>query len=162
MSGLADVRTVSVPRTAVATLHDHLRKVGCHGHEGMGLWVGVRQDGHFTVRDAVIPAQRHIRTAEGVCVVMDADELHRLNVWLFKNRLTLLAQIHSHPGRAYHSKMDDETSVATAVGCLSLVVPDFAAAPFDLGRTAAYRLDAEGRWIELKRPDLMRLITITD
>ena len=162
MSGLSDIQTVSVPRAAVTTLHDHLRAVGSKGHEGLGLWVGVREHAHFDVRGTFIPAQRHIRTADGVCVVTEADELHRFNVWLFKNKLTLLAQIHSHPGRAYHSRTDDENAVATVVGSLSLVVPDFASAPFDLARTAAYRLDGAGRWVEVRRPDLMRLITITE
>jgi len=162
MSGLADVRTVSVTRTAVTALHDHLRAVGRKGHEGLGLWVGIKEETHFVVRGTLIPAQRHIRTADGVCVIMEADELHRVNVWLFKNRLTLLAQIHSRPGRAYHSRTDDENAVAAAVGSLSLVVPDFARAPFDLGRIAGYRLDAAGRWIEVRQSDLMRLITITE
>lgn len=162
MTGLADVRTVSVPRGAVTTVHDHLRAVGKDGYEGLGLWVGVKQGTHFAVRGAFIPAQRHIRTADGVCVVLGADDLHQVNVQLFKNKLTLLAQIHSHPSRAYHSTTDDENAIATAVGCLSLVVPDFATAPFDLGRTAAYRLDGAGRWIALDRSDLSRLVTITD
>ena len=162
MSGLGDVSSVSVPRTAVTAVHEHMRSVGRQGFEGLGLWVGAREDRHFSVRGAYIPAQRHIRTDEGVCVVIDAAELHRLNVWLFDRRLSLLAQIHSHPGRAYHSRMDDETAVATAVGCLSLVVPDFARDPIDLGRTAAYRLDAAGRWTEMPRADLVTLVTITD
>ncbi|MDQ0564464.1 hypothetical protein QO004_006288 [Rhizobium mesoamericanum] len=57
----------------------------------MALWVGVRQDQHFTVTETVIPAQRHIRTSDGVCVMVPAKELHRLNVWLYKRGLTLLA-----------------------------------------------------------------------
>lgn len=162
MSGLGDVTSVSVPRSAVTAVHDHLRLVGRDGYEGLGLWVGEKLDRHFTVRGAYIPAQRHIRTAEGVCVIIDASELHKLNVWLFDRRLSLLAQIHSHPGRAYHSKMDDETAVATVVGCLSLVVPDFARDPFELNRVAAYRLDAVGRWAEMRRADLKSLVTITD
>jgi hypothetical protein len=103
----------------------------------------------FEVDQAVIPAQRHIRTADGVCVMTGAEELHRLNVWLYRNGLTLIAQIHSHPGRAYHSSTDDEFAVATTVGCFSLVVPDFATGPFEIERLASYRLDAAGNWCEV-------------
>ena len=159
---LADVTTLCVPRDCVAEVHAHMRRVGRDGSEGLGLWVG-RQDGvRFDVTRAVIPAQRHIRTGDGVCVVTDADELHRINVWLYRERLTLIAQIHSHPGRAYHSDTDDAYAIATTVGCFSLVVPDFAAAPFDLARVATYRLDARGTWKGLSAAQVRLAIMITD
>jgi hypothetical protein len=131
----------------------------------MGLWVGCQSGPSgkdFIVTQAVIPAQRHIRSSDGVCVCIGADELHRLNVWLFRNKVTLLAQIHSHPGRAYHSDTDDENAVATAVGCLSLVVPDFARAPFSLPRTAVYRLDHGARWRAVDAVAARRLIELVD
>lgn len=95
-----------------------------------------------------------------MCVVTGPEELHRINVWLYREKLTLMAQIHSHPGRAYHSSTDDEYAVATTVGCLSLVVPDYARAPFDLVRTASYRLDATGVWRPLSAAQAQRLIVI--
>ncbi|MER8824502.1 Mov34/MPN/PAD-1 family protein [Mesorhizobium sp. M0991] len=127
----------------------------------MGLWVGVQQGQNFDVTEAVIPAQRHVRTSDGVSVIVPAKELHRLNVWLYRRGLKLLAQIHSHPGRAYHSTTDDAYAVATTVGCMSLVVPNFAREPFDLVRVAAYRLDGEANWSEVRPAALARMITIT-
>ncbi|MCA0049445.1 Mov34/MPN/PAD-1 family protein [Mesorhizobium sp. B283B1A] len=161
MTALEAVSTVDLPRDCVSAVQAHLRSVGQQGHEGMALWVGVQQEQHFAVTEAVIPAQRHIRTSDGVCVMVPAEELHRLNVWLYRRGLTLLAQIHSHPGRAYHSTTDDAYAIATTVGCLSLVVPNFARDPFDLARVAAYRLDAEANWNEVAPAALMRMITIT-
>ncbi len=162
---LSDITRVVVPRACVDHVHAHLRAVGQDGHEGMGLWVG-RQSGlsgqDFVVTQSVIPEQQHIRTPDGVCVCVGAGELHRLNVWLFRNKVTLLAQIHSHPGRAYHSSTDDENAVATAVGCLSLVVPDFARAPFSLPRTAIYRLDQGARWRAVDATAAGRLIEMVD
>lgn len=140
----------------------HLRAVGKDGHEGMALWLGV-QDGHeFMVSKTLVPKQRHIRNADGVCVVIDADELHRLNVLLYKEGLTLLGQIHSHPGCAYHSDTDDRYAIATTVGCLSLVVPDFARAPFRIPSCATYRLDGRGRWMAVSSRDAAQLIFIED
>ncbi|PZV34876.1 hypothetical protein B5V02_30105 [Mesorhizobium kowhaii] len=161
MSALTDVTTVTLPRGCISTTHAHLRRVGREGNEGMALWVGVQQDRHFAVTETVIPAQHHIRTSDGVCVIVPAEELHRLNVWLYKRGLKLLAQIHSHPGRAYHSTTDDAYAVATTVGCLSLVVPNFAREPFDLARVAAYRLDAKANWNEVPSAALTRMIKIT-
>jgi hypothetical protein len=162
MIHIADVTTVSIPRNCLDLVYAHLRDVGRQGHEGLGLWVG-RQDGpHFQVQRALIPAQRHIRTEDGVCVVTGSEELHRINVWLYREKLSLIAQIHSHPGRAYHSSTDDEYAIATTVGCLSLVVPDFARASFDLRNVATYRLDAKGVWRGLTTAQVGRIIDIED
>ncbi|TKB28720.1 MAG: hypothetical protein E5V67_31885, partial [Mesorhizobium sp.] len=79
----------------------------------------------------------------------------------YRRGLTLLAQIHSHPGRAYHSTTDDAYAIATTVGCLSLVVPNFAREPFDFARVAAYRLDGKANWNALPSAALSRMITIT-
>ncbi|AZN98211.1 MAG: hypothetical protein E5Y65_06810 [Mesorhizobium sp.] len=161
MTGLRDVTIVTLPRGCISTTHGHLRSVGREGNEGMALWVGVQEDRHFAVTETVIPAQRHIRTNDGVCVIVAAEELHRLNVWLYKSGLKLLAQIHSHPGRAYHSTTDDAYAVATTVGCLSLVVPNFAREPFDFARVAAYRLDEKAKWNALPPAALSRMIMIS-
>lgn len=128
----------------------------------MALWVGTQTGPEFRVSRTLIPKQRHIRNDDGVCVVIDADELHRLNVLLYKEGLTLLGQIHSHPGRAYHSETDDRYAIATTVGCLSLVVPDFARAPFRILDCATYRLDGRGRWAAVPSRDAARLIVMED
>jgi hypothetical protein len=162
MSRLADVRTVMVPRACADIVHAHMRKVGRDGFEGLGLWAGRQIGDAFTVEEAVIPAQKHIRTEDGVCVITGAEELHRLNVWLYRTRLSLIAQIHSHPGRAYHSDTDDRYAVATTVGCFSLVMPDFARGPFAIERLASYRLDASGAWRGIGGAQAARMISIVE
>ncbi|MET4221177.1 hypothetical protein ABIB00_006412 [Bradyrhizobium sp. LB14.3] len=162
MIRIADVTALSVPRNCVDELHTHLRKVGRDGHEGLGLWVGRQAGHHFQVFKTLIPAQRHIRTGDGVCVVTGPEELHRINVWLYTEKLALIAQIHSHPGQAYHSSTDDEYAIATTVGCLSFVVPNFARAPFDLGNIASYRLDGRGVWRALTAGEAALMISIED
>jgi proteasome lid subunit RPN8/RPN11 len=114
------------------------------------------------VSEALIPTQHHIRTNDGVCVSIGADELHRINVLLYEKKLTLIAQIHSHPGRAYHSSTDDEFAIATAAGCLSLVVPNFGSGAFDLKNIASYRLGSNGKWHKISFAEINRLIRITD
>ncbi|WP_316173353.1 MULTISPECIES: Mov34/MPN/PAD-1 family protein [unclassified Bradyrhizobium] len=162
MMRLADVRTVRVPRNCAEAVHAHMRKVGRQGFEGLALWAGTQTGEIFTVQEAVIPAQKHIRTEDGVCVITEAQELHRLNVWLYRRKLSLIAQIHSHPGRAYHSSTDNKYAVATTVGCFSLVMPDFAVGPFTIDRLASYRLDASGAWRGISASQAVRMITIVE
>lgn len=149
MSDLARVTQVLVPLVVMQEGHEILRAAGRAGLEGMILWAGTQVGEQFRVTELIVPRQRGLRTADGLCVVVDGDELHRLNVYLFESNLQLIAQIHSHPGMAYHSSTDDEFAVATTAGCFSLVVPDFAVREFNLEDTAVYRLSESGKWLEV-------------
>jgi hypothetical protein len=75
--------------------------------------------------------------------------------------LSLIAQIHSHPTRAYHSETDDAYPIITKIGGISIVVPDFAAGDIDLKRWAIYRLTENASWIELTETQKLQLIEIT-
>lgn len=160
MKGYADIATLLVPRAIADEGQHFLRQVGATGNEGMVLWIGKRDGIIFAVTDLVIPQQRGIRTADGVCVVIDGTELQRLNLALYKSGRQLIAQLHSHPTHAYHSAMDDEYAIARVVGSFSLVIPDFAVRPFTLEDCAIYRLDANGHWLEMPSDAVARTIKI--
>jgi len=80
--------------------------------------------------------------------LVSGDTIFELNKHLHESSLRLIAQIHSHPGRAYHSEMDDRYAIATKEGSYSIVVPDFAVGEANLHRWVVYQL-RRGRWIEL-------------
>jgi hypothetical protein len=126
----------------------------------MVLWVGVHEGQTFRVTDILIPRQRGIRTPDGVCVVIDSQEMLRINMELFHSGLRLIAQVHSHPSRAYHSEMDDENAIANTIGCLSLVVPDFATRDLDIADYAVYRLQNNGAWDHVSTRALKKLIEL--
>lgn len=162
MTGLAAVTSVRVPRDLALEAHNYLRKAGLQEAEGFALWAGVLQDGVFCVTHTRIPAQHHLRTDDGVLVVVDSEELLRTNMWLYEQSLTLVAQLHSHPTDAYHSETDDALPIVATVGGLSLVAPDFARRPFSLADYAVYRLTPEEGWIELADEEVRELIVIED
>ena len=162
MTTFSHIRKVCVPQSVVDSGHSHLYQTGLSGNEGMVLWVGKTDGTTFEVREALAPRQRGVRTADGVCVMVDGDELQRINMALYRAGLVLFGQLHSHPGRAYHSSTDDAFAVATTIGSLSLVVPNFARQPFSLADTAVYQLDATGHWCSLSNIEITRLIVITD
>ena len=153
--GFLDLEQVLVPRSLADYANAHLREVGRAGNEGFALWAGRAEGQTFQVLETIIPAQTAIRSQNGVCVGVDADELFRLNVHLYSRELKLVAQLHSHPGAAYHSDTDDQYPIATTAGALSIVVPDFAAGPFSLDNCAVYRLDPAAGWIGLS-PSMAR------
>lgn len=159
MSRLTEVERVIVPRSVVEEVLNHLRLVGKSGLEGVALWAGKADGRYFEVVKAIIPRQTALKLPTGLVYFVEDDELHRINVTLFKEGLTLIAQLHSHPGDAFHSETDDAYPMMTEVGGISIVVPHFARE--DLGQMAwaVYRLKKTG-WNALDRDASDDLIEI--
>lgn len=60
------------------------------------------------------------------------------------------AQLHTHPGRAFHSETDDRWPIVAQEGFLSIVIPDFATGEPTLDAAWIGRLGADGRWRRLE------------
>lgn len=157
MSGLSEVVEILLPESVAAKTQAHLRLVGRDGLEGMALWAGKLDGKRVTITDAILPRQQGHRTDHGLAVSVPGDELHRINMWLYENGLRLIAQIHSHPGHAYHSETDDDYAITTSMGSISIVVPDFAVRPFRFDDCAAYRLSDPPWWHFSRRPRWRRM-----
>jgi hypothetical protein len=149
MTELHDVTELRVPSAVLADGYQFMRSAGRARLEGMVLWVGTQQDRIFTVTELIVPKQQGLNTRDGLCAVVDEAELRRLNIYLYRNSLTLAAQVHTHPTVAYHSATDDQFAIATTIGSYSLVVPNFAVVDYALAECAVYRLSAEGKWLEV-------------
>ena len=128
-----------------------LRSVGMANAEGFVIWGGVFENEHtFRFRSVLIPAQRAVSTESGLLVIVEGDALFEVNKTLYQRGEILAGQVHTHPSSAYHSDTDDHYPLATLVGSVSVVVPDFARyAPADLRFWAWYRLTGYGSWAPL-------------
>ena len=157
-----DLEQIVVPMAAVTTIQAHLRERGRKGVEGVALWAGRREGRHYQVLEAVIPEQTAYQTGSGLLYRVEGDELHRINLWLREHGLTLIAQVHSHPGAAYHSTTDDEYPIVTKTGSLSIVVPNFAARSFNLNDCAVFRLLPPRGWVQLSATGVHALIRIQE
>ena len=153
------MRRVIIPEFAVTTVIAFMRSAGRIGCEALALWVGEQEGERFDVREPYIPEQRCIRGEGGLLVHVDEEALHEMNVWLFENRFTIVAQLHSHPAGAYHSDTDDRFPIATKRGSFSIVVPDFARDSLHFRDCAVYRLDQSG-WAELDVEDTAAIFEV--
>jgi hypothetical protein len=160
MIRLTDLEEIIVPHQCVADVYSHLREFGLQGFEGVALWAGVQRDSIFEVTTTIIPKQQASKTFAGLQYAVDGDELHRINVYLYQNKLTLFAQIHSHPTDAYHSETDDDYSIITAIGGFSIVIPDFASGPLDVKKWVVYQLAGQQQWYELLASKVQTLFKI--
>src|ERR1700730_14758485 len=145
---LSAVKRFSVPRRVRRATESALRTAGGEGYELFVLWTGEINGAKFEARNAYVPQQRSFREDSQLLVRVEADALFELNVWLYKRHQVLGAQIHSHPTEAYHSETDDQYPIVTALGGLSIVVPDFGANGLLGPGVVGYRLKECG-WIRL-------------
>lgn len=63
------------------------------------------------------------------------------------------AQVHTHPGEAFHSTTDDNWPIVSQEGFLSIVIPDFATGEISLKNTWIGRLCGGGIWSRLPSPE---------
>jgi hypothetical protein len=72
-------------------------------------------------------------------------------VWaeLAKTGEQIVAQVHTHPHEAFHSRKDDAYPILLQAGLYSLVIPNFAQEPLDESQWFLARLRADGSWARL-------------
>ncbi|MGH9511441.1 MAG: hypothetical protein ACRD2U_04825 [Terriglobales bacterium] len=141
---LAQVEQFQVPARIVEQTEAALRGAGAKGYEAFVLWSGRQNGPLFKVLTAHVPKQNAYRLSSGLCVRVNGDELHRLNVWLYEAGEILAIQIHAHPDEAYHSETDDTYPIVAMLGGLSIVAAEFCRAGLFTSSTAVYRLQADG------------------
>ena len=160
MSEFLKVSKIEVRRTDIEMVYQHLQDFGKDGFEGVALWAGFVEEDKFIVTTTIIPQQKSSQSEDGLLYTVDGEELHRINVWLYKNKLSLMLQIHSHPQEAYHSDTDDRYPIVSQFGGLSIVVPNFGFDKFSLESWAVYRLLPSKEWKEISLSEKESLFKI--
>jgi hypothetical protein len=96
--------------------------------------------------DGVVhPAHR----ASAVGYEVGTGALGELSAELLVQQRSVRAQMHTHPGEAYHSSIDDGGALLGTPGFLSIVIPDFAKGPVGLTGGFLAELTPEGTWAAL-------------
>ena len=124
-----------------------LRKCGCGQFECVVYWLGPAAED--VVDDLEHPIHR--RSPFGY----DVDDNWLTELWkrLGASRRSVKVQIHTHPGKAFHSPTDDKWPIVAQVGFLSLVIPDFATGEPSLNQAWIGSLQEDGRWRHLLSPE---------
>jgi proteasome lid subunit RPN8/RPN11 len=152
------IRTMDYPAEAVENTLAHLGAAGRLGVECIVLWLGRRTEGGWCVEEAYRPD--HFAKLDQF--VIPATAMQTLHDRLRQHRLMVVAQVHSHPGRAFHSEADDEGAIVRHAGALSLVLPMFGLKTTRetfLTHAALYRLSDDNRWedVTVQKDQLCRL-----
>lgn len=120
------------------------KEYGKENLEAIAIWVGQEEKTTFKIKEVWIPTQFNTIISY---YVPDLN-VHNINVDLNKKNYSAIAQLHTHPGNAFHSCIDDNNSILTLPGSFSIVVPDFGSVSIrnNLNNLAVYRLFDKG-WV---------------
>ncbi|MBZ5697624.1 MAG: hypothetical protein LAN18_03660 [Acidobacteriia bacterium] len=80
------------------------------------------------------------------------EESWLMDFWkrLAISKRSVKAQVHTHPGEAFHSATDDQWPIVSQVGFISIVIPEFAIGKPTLDDAWVGCLQADGRWQHLR------------
>jgi len=124
------------------------------------LWLGRREGATQRIIDVYRPMQNSS---------IDYFEIPRAGMAALMDRLRtqslyVVSQVHTHPGRAFHSPADDRWAIVRHLGALSIVLPYFAksttVANF-IEQAAVFQLDASNVWNEVGPDDVTGQLRIT-
>lgn len=118
------------------------------------LWLGKRTPNGFRVEEVFTP----IQVTDRDYFIIPKEGMQQLMNKLRVSRRMIVAQIHTHPGSAYHSTADDTWAVVRHHGAYSLVLPTFASnTTFETFFTdvATFVLNEENNWIEVSNENII-------
>lgn len=139
---------MTITEELIAATLRHLQNDGDRGVEGVVLWLGTMEGNKARVTEVYRPEQ----FASWGRFDIPRRSISALLRHLRANRTSIVAQVHSHPERAFHSPIDDEWAIVRHVGALSLVLPDFAletSADTFVEHTAVFELSPGNAWEEV-------------
>ena len=150
--------TYVVSRRTLVESAELLRSLSGGVRESVVLWAGTEYEAAARVRRVVVPRQRASRIAFDVPL----EERLKIAQQLAGSGEKLLAQLHTHPGEAFHSLADDRLALPRHTGAMSIVVADFASRwDGDLRDVSVNRHLGTGTWSELSPDAVSRLFEVT-
>ena len=141
------MRPLSCSVSCLIRTIDRLRHGGPPGEERVVLWLAPTNPSRCKAVEEVYEPEQV--TAEDF-FHLPPESMRRLMGHLREERLRVVAQVHTHPGEAFHSKADDKWAIVRHRGALSLVLPRFAedveASTF-LDAAKVYELSPNNEWV---------------
>lgn len=136
-----------------------LHASGSKGHEGVVLWLGKRERPTARVTHVFEP----LHSAAVDFFHIPPHGMQQLMDYLAENDVAVLAQVHTHPTEAFHSRADDKWAMVRHLNALSLVLPYFAerCTPHNfLAMAATFRLNAENCWVRVQPAELAHYLEV--
>ena len=86
--------------------------------------------------------------ASGVCI-LDGGAFPKLWETCRAEKLTVLADVHTHPGEPHQSESDRQNPMIARAGHIAIIVPRFADGSIWRHRLGVYRYEGDHKWADL-------------
>jgi hypothetical protein len=145
--------THSIPRELFAETFSHLRECGRGRDECQVLWISPWANPQAIT---AVEHPKHIAHSSG----FELDSSWVTSFWkqLARDRTGIRCQVHTHPGRAYHSSTDDDWPVVHTAGFISLVIPNLAIGEPTLEGSYLAELQQDGTWCDVDPWERIKVI----
>lgn len=130
-----------ISKAIFAETIERLRRCGRGRAECVVYWLASRD-----ARDEVVAVVHPEHDSSPVHYDIAPSWLTRFWLHLSEMDAVIVAQIHTHPGSAFHSSRDDALAILHRPGFLSLVLPRFAQDRDPLNGAHLARIDDHGHW----------------
>jgi proteasome lid subunit RPN8/RPN11 len=125
-----------------------LDRRGQRTHEAGAFLLGTTHAGRREVEQIVFYDQLDPRAyATGVCV-LHADAFAKLWAICRERGLSVVADVHTHPGAGFQSDSDRTNPMVARKGHVALIVPDFGRWPINPKRMGIYEYEGDHVWLD--------------
>lgn len=147
------IKSIFLPIDILEETLRRFKEYGKKSLEAFAIWVGKEMNTNFIIKDVWIPIQCNTILSY---YISDID-VHKINVELNKRKYYAIAQLHTHPKNAFHSRIDDNYPILTLPGSFSIVVPNFGDISLRdfLDKVAIYRL-IKKKWVLKSKIEVKR------
>lgn len=128
---------------------DELAKRGEGSHEAGCFVLGtVKGNKRRAVRCVFYDELAPAAYASGVCI-LDGDAFTRLWEICRAEKLSVIADMHTHPGDAFQSESDRTNPMVARAGHVAIIIPNYAAGWIWRHRLGLFQYEGDHRWSDL-------------
>lgn len=127
-------------------LTQELDRRGARQHEAGAFLLGTRFGDKREVTDIVFYDELDPNAySTGVCV-LHGDAFSKLWAICRGKGLTVVADVHTHPGEAFQSHSDRTNPMIAREGHIAIILPDFSAPPVERNRIGIFEYRGSHQW----------------
>lgn len=146
------IHRLYIPDNILKETEHYLKEHGLKGMEGLVFWSGIlTKKNQGVITSCIYPKQK----SSSISVDVDLNESARIHYLLFERNEFLFVQVHSHPGSAFHSIIDDNYPMTHKPGFFSIVVSSYALYGLKgLSGCEVFEYQGNGKWRRLAQKEI--------
>jgi len=123
----------------------------CSRESGAFL-LGTKDNARATIVDFVLYDDLDPHALDSGIVRFDGRHFGKLWDICKARGLSVVADVHVHPGAAFQSSSDQDYPMISRSGHIALILPDFARAPVPISKVGIYRYLGAKQWATIRSP----------